>query len=549
MATPATLPPLSSSMVGLPEPDPNDPSNRNCRLLGPFALFVQALMGVVVVGTLVLKRQRERPKRPWKIWLLDISKQMLGQLFVHTLNVALSSLGSLASEGEENPCSLYFLNIAIDTTLGVFIIYASMRFLTHYFTDVLGWPGFVSGQYTSTPLVLGRRRRRGPRAGGSLVATPRASTDTQLTYDEASASSSPMLPTSQALPKQSISQDGEATAGASSSHPPEPLATTTPASTTTTAGLLRRGRPRPRLTFFFRQLSLYLLSLLIMKILVVLLLALFPFLFDVGRWILDLFGHAREAQVLFVMALFPLAMNTLQFWLIDSLLRHNPHTTKYQSEEDAAATGAMLDGHDGHGGEEEEREGDEDLEGGIGGGGNFAFWAAPAARRGGAQAGAGAGTGAGAGVGAGAGARYGQLANGDEGLSRHLVGIDSDDDEEEGEGETDPHAYPPPRSERGSSNEDEARGPARHDGRGAGDDARAQQQTGSLLSPSPLTTTSAAQEQKKDDTAAAGTTAAPALGDDEDDMWDSWDDDGGAGAPQSDSGATVRAKPSDIKRD
>lgn len=309
-------------MVGLPEPDPNDPSNRNCRLLGPFALFVQALMGVVVVGTLVLKRQRERPKRPWKIWLLDISKQMLGQLFVHTLNVALSSLGSLASEGEENPCSLYFLNIAIDTTLGVFIIYASMRFLTHYFTDVLGWPGFVSGQYTSTPLVLGRRRRRGPRTGAGHV-TPRASTDTQLTYDEASASSSPMLPTSQALPKQSTSQDGEATAGASSSQPPEPLNATATGSTTT-AGLLRRGRPRPRLTFFFRQLSLYLLSLLIMKILVVLLLALFPFLFDVGRWILDLFGHAREAQVLFVMALFPLAMNTLQVRLF--LCLSNSHT-------------------------------------------------------------------------------------------------------------------------------------------------------------------------------------------------------------------------------
>lgn len=49
---------------------------------------------------------------------LDISKQMLGQLFVHTLNVILSSLGSIASEGANNPCSLYFLNIAIDTTIG-----------------------------------------------------------------------------------------------------------------------------------------------------------------------------------------------------------------------------------------------------------------------------------------------------------------------------------------------------------------------------------------------------------------------------------------------
>jgi hypothetical protein len=51
---------------------------------------------------------------------LDISKQMLGQAFVHTLNVLLSSLGSIASEGANNPCSLYFLNIAIDTTIGAY---------------------------------------------------------------------------------------------------------------------------------------------------------------------------------------------------------------------------------------------------------------------------------------------------------------------------------------------------------------------------------------------------------------------------------------------
>lgn len=49
-------------------PDVPDIADRNCRLLGPFSLFVQAIMGFVVLGTLVLKRQREKPKRPWKIW-------------------------------------------------------------------------------------------------------------------------------------------------------------------------------------------------------------------------------------------------------------------------------------------------------------------------------------------------------------------------------------------------------------------------------------------------------------------------------------------------
>lgn len=32
------------------------------------ALVVQALMGILVLGTLLWKRQREKPRRPWKIW-------------------------------------------------------------------------------------------------------------------------------------------------------------------------------------------------------------------------------------------------------------------------------------------------------------------------------------------------------------------------------------------------------------------------------------------------------------------------------------------------
>lgn len=71
---------------------------------------------------------------------------MLGQLFVHTLNVLLSN--SVAHAGEENPCSLYFLNILVDTTLGVSIIYITLRITTHVLTDVLGFSGFVSGQYS-----------------------------------------------------------------------------------------------------------------------------------------------------------------------------------------------------------------------------------------------------------------------------------------------------------------------------------------------------------------------------------------------------------------
>ncbi|PWN18402.1 hypothetical protein BCV69DRAFT_71933 [Microstroma glucosiphilum] len=256
----------SPSATPSPVIDHPDVDNGNCRLLGPFALILQGLMGIMVMGTLVWKRQREKPRRPWKIWILDITKQMLGQLFVHILNVALSTL--VAHVGEENPCSLYFLNILIDTTLGVFIIYLTLRLTTHVLTDVWGLKGFVSGRYTDrSPKRAGRSKKGG----------------------------------------------------------------------------------RPKVAYWFRQLGMYFFALLVMKVIVTILFVLFPFLFALGRWILSLFGEAKNIQVLFVMCLFPLAMNTLQFWLVDSFLRHDPVKSKYSAtrngqEEDEGTQSANSSG-------------------------------------------------------------------------------------------------------------------------------------------------------------------------------------------------------------
>ncbi|KAJ1019428.1 hypothetical protein NDA16_004545 [Ustilago loliicola] len=250
------LTPTPTPIIGAPEVDSD-----NCKLMGPFALFVQAIMGILVIGSLVYKRQREKPKRKWKIWALDVSKQLLGQLFVHILNVILSDF--VASGGGENPCSLYFLNILVDTTLGVFFIYIALKWVTFILTERLGLEGFVSGQYT------------------------------------------PPLPT--------------------------PMPGTGSSSSSAQSGASRRSyrRGKPRFEYWLKQLGSYLFVLFLMKMAVLIVLAIFPFLYDVGSWILGLFGSHKDFQVLFSMALFPLAMNVLQFWLIDSLLRHNPYTSAY----------------------------------------------------------------------------------------------------------------------------------------------------------------------------------------------------------------------------
>lgn len=90
-------------------------------------------MGILVIASLVVKKRLEKRKRSWRIWFLDVSKQLVGQAVVHALNLLVRCVSDtechpadagiqisdlVASVGNSNPCSLYFLNILIDTTIG-----------------------------------------------------------------------------------------------------------------------------------------------------------------------------------------------------------------------------------------------------------------------------------------------------------------------------------------------------------------------------------------------------------------------------------------------
>lgn len=104
-----------------------------CELLGPFALIVQGVLGALALLSLVFKRWRERPRRPLKIWAFDASKQVVGSILLHILNLAMSMVSSgdlnaartaqaIAESAKDengqmpNPCSFYLLNLAIDVS-------------------------------------------------------------------------------------------------------------------------------------------------------------------------------------------------------------------------------------------------------------------------------------------------------------------------------------------------------------------------------------------------------------------------------------------------
>ena len=136
----------AAEVTAIPEPgkpataqgkptDKND--NGECNLLGDFALLVQGALGLLAVSSLAVKRWRESPRRPLKIWFFDVSKQVFGSVLLHLANILMSMLSSgkfdvaattnatplhagTDDKGDQpNPCSFYLLNLAIDVSCSI----------------------------------------------------------------------------------------------------------------------------------------------------------------------------------------------------------------------------------------------------------------------------------------------------------------------------------------------------------------------------------------------------------------------------------------------
>ncbi|KAI8341638.1 vacuolar membrane protein-domain-containing protein [Chlamydoabsidia padenii] len=216
---------------------------QGCKLLDSFAIGVQLLLACIAFSTLILKRQREKPRRPLRVWGFDVSKQLMGGIVIHTLNLAMSYISgySLDDDGPSNPCVWYWLHIFVDTTLGTAIIWAMLQFsqrvARHY-----GLSGYQTGVYGTPPF-------------------------------------------------------------------------------------------KKQLKRWAKQLVVYVTSLIVMKMVVLLLFKLCPWLEGFGEWILGWTLENYKLQVVFVMLIFPLIMNITQFWIIDTIVKHNAyHTPIYLDE-------------------------------------------------------------------------------------------------------------------------------------------------------------------------------------------------------------------------
>jgi hypothetical protein len=91
-------------------------------LPGLFGVFVQGLLFLCCVAVLVGKKLHEGASRTWWDFGLDSSKQFLGAGWIHVLNLFFATLLERMTE-DGDQCEWYWLNIMLDTTLGVAVEY------------------------------------------------------------------------------------------------------------------------------------------------------------------------------------------------------------------------------------------------------------------------------------------------------------------------------------------------------------------------------------------------------------------------------------------
>lgn len=107
------------------------------------------------------------------------------------------------------------------------------------------------------------------------------------------------------------------------------------------------GHP-PRATWWLKQSIIYFLGLLLMKLCVLAIFAFLPWIAWVGDWALRWTEGNTALQITFVMFVFPLIMNALQYWIIDNFIKDPEHGGE--------------GGYEGVGEEDEEESDDEWLE-------------------------------------------------------------------------------------------------------------------------------------------------------------------------------------------
>ena len=106
------------------------------------------------------------------------------------------------------------------------------------------------------------------------------------------------------------------------------------------------GRP-PKVTWWLKQCFIYFLGLLGMKCCVFVIFKLCPWIVAVGDWALRWTEGDERVQVFFVMLFFPVVMNALQYYIIDTFIKDQKLGQHEDEDEDGEHDHLQSDDSDG----------------------------------------------------------------------------------------------------------------------------------------------------------------------------------------------------------
>ena len=98
-----------------------------CKLLGGwYAICLQLFIGLSALVSLLYKREfmDPEPKRPYLIWVMDVSKQAIAESTLHVYNVAFGIIiDNLDKDTNNDQCAFYLMNEWLDTVVGTLFVW------------------------------------------------------------------------------------------------------------------------------------------------------------------------------------------------------------------------------------------------------------------------------------------------------------------------------------------------------------------------------------------------------------------------------------------
>lgn len=123
-----------------------DDEEKTCKVYDgndSFTAWVQIFLAFFALGSLWFKRMKEVPRRKFETWFMDVTKQGIGAVYAHLLNMLVAAIiasnhGSSDEDRLDDECAWYAINYLVDTTFGLLLAVMFLKGL-EYLSKEYDW--------------------------------------------------------------------------------------------------------------------------------------------------------------------------------------------------------------------------------------------------------------------------------------------------------------------------------------------------------------------------------------------------------------------------